>query len=976
MALLNLIDIIDQNTLWPLAGGIHPPQMKQLSNQAPIARLPLADEYWVPLPQVGDSALLAVQVGDQVLKGQPLTQAAGAMYCAAHAPTSGAVTHIEPRASNHASGLPQLTCVIAADGKDNEVSYAPATLASLSKEQVLRRIREAGIAGMGGAMFPSHIKLNPANAIDLLIINGVECEPYITSDDRLMREHAKGIVAGIEIIQQLVHAKRIVIAIEDNKAEAAASMTTAVAQHSALKSLTSVRVIPTKYPSGGEKQLIQILTGQEVPSGSIPAQLGIVVHNVGTSLAIRDAVLDGKPLLERVVTVTGGNLTQNANYWLPIGTPVNHVLRQCGIKDTDNAEVIVGGPMMGYTLFDAAVPVLKGTNCLLVPSIDELSHPQQERACIRCGECAQVCPADLLPQQLFWHAKAQEYDKATAFNLQDCIECGCCAYVCPSDIPLVEYYRVAKAAIRQANADKVQADQAKIRYEARLARLEQEKQEREAKAREAAERRKASMSGDEKDAVAAALARVKAKKAETTPEPASPTPTAASDDKQSQVSAAIARAKAKKAQQADDVAATDTTSTAGDDKKSQVAAAIARAKAKKAQQTDDADATDTGSTANDDKKSQVAAAIARAKAKKAQQADDADATDTASTASDDKKSQVAAAIARAKAKKAQQAGEAESTEATASSMTDDAEDNTNPATDKQAQIAAAVARAKAKKAAEQAADAAEASPAATEKVDDETAPQQSADASKQARVAAAVARAKAKKAQQSTASEAAIEPDDSSATDVDADAVPQQDANDSKQARIAAAVAKAKAKKAGLTDDTETAAEPEAASAMDTETEVASTPTQNVDDSKQARIAAAVAKAKAKKAGLTDDTETAAEPETASVMDTETEVASTPTQNVDDSKQARIAAAVAKAKAKKVLPADAADASTAETKVDSQVEQPANVEPESPTTAEVTATNAATSSAPSAADAKKARVAAAIAKAKAKKALADQENQD
>lgn len=891
---MNLIDIIDQNTLWPLAGGIHPPQMKQLSNQAPLARLSLADEYWVPLPQVGDSALLAVQVGDQVLKGQPLTQAAGAMYCAAHAPTSGTVTHIEPRASNHASGLPQLTCVIAADGKDNEVSYVPATLASLSKEQVLRRIREAGIAGMGGAMFPSHIKLNPANAIDLLIINGVECEPYITSDDRLMREHAKGIVAGIEIIQQLVQAKRIVIAIEDNKAEAAASMATAVAQHSALKSLTSVRVIPTKYPSGGEKQLIQILTGQEVPSGSIPAQLGIVVHNVGTSLAIRDAVLDGKPLLERVVTVTGGNLTQNANYWLPIGTPVNHVLRQCGIKDTDNAEVIVGGPMMGYTLFDAAVPVLKGTNCLLVPSIDELSHPQQERACIRCGECAQVCPADLLPQQLFWHAKAQEYDKATAFNLQDCIECGCCAYVCPSDIPLVEYYRVAKAAIRQANADKVQADQAKIRYEARLARLEQEKQEREAKAREAAERRKASMSGDEKDAVAAALARVKAKKAETTAEPASPTPTAASDDKQSQVSAAIARAKAKKAQQADDAAATD-----------------------------------TGGTASDDKKSQVAAAIARAKAKKAQQADDADATDTASTANNDKKSQVAAAIARAKAKKAQQAGETVSTEATASSMTDDAEDNTNPATDKQAQIAAAVARAKAKKAAAQAADAneapAEATPASTENVAPETAQQQSADASKQARVAAAVARAKAKKAQQSTASEdVTIASANSSATDVDANAAPQRVAN----------------------------------------------------ESKQARIAAALAKAKAKKAELADDTETAAEPETVSPVNTEAAVTSTPTQNVDDSKQARIAAAVAKAKAKKAQQAEAADAPATEAEVDSQVEQPASVEPETPTTADVAPTNAATSPAPSAADAKKARVAAAIAKAKAKKALADQENQD
>ncbi len=834
---MNLIDIIDQNTLWPLAGGIHPPQMKQLSNQTAIARLPLAEEYWIPLPQVGDCALLAVNVGDHVLKGQALTQAAGAMYCAVHAPTSGTVTHIEPRASNHASGLPQLTCVIAADGDDKEVSYDAATLAELSKEQILRRIRDAGIAGMGGAMFPSHIKLNPANTIDLLIINGVECEPYITSDDRLMREHAKGIVAGIEIIQHLVHAKRIVIAIEDNKAEAAASMTTAVAQHNTLKALTSVRVIPTKYPSGGEKQLIQILTGQEVPSGSIPAELGIVVHNVGTSLAIRDAVLAGKPLLERVVTVTGGNLTQNANYWLPIGTPVNHVLRQCGIKDTNTAEVIVGGPMMGYTLFDAAVPVLKGTNCLLVPSSAELTHPQQERACIRCGECAQVCPADLLPQQLYWHAKAQEYDKATAFNLQDCIECGCCAYVCPSDIPLVEYYRVAKAAIRQAKADKVQADQAKIRYEARIARLEQEKQEREAKAREAAERRKASMSGNEKDAVAAALARVKAKKAEQETSEQANTPTAATDDKQSQVSAAIARAKAKKAQQTDDTAGADSTDTA----------------------------------AANDKKSQVAAAIARAKAKKAQQAGDtaaANSTDTA--AADDKKSQVAAAIARAKAKKAQQAGEAVPAEASRTPTASESAEK--PASDKQARIAAAVARAKTKKAQQvdssttsAEAESSAADTEATQSPDTNTEATSNEVDTKQARIAAAIAKAKAKKAQQTESSVASVEAESSTAN---TEAPPSTDSNtkaaptevDAKQARIAAAVAKAKAKKAQQSDATAAEAgeqqqgSPSAAEPTHTSTtaevcpqaETSAEPT--AADAKKARVAAAIAKAKAKKA--------------------------------------------------------------------------------------------------------------------------------
>lgn len=870
---MNLIDIIDQNTLYPLAGGIHPPQMKRLSNQTAISRLPLADEYLVPLPQVGDSALLIVKVGDHVLKGQPLTQAAGAMYSAVHAPTSGTITHIEPRASNHASGLPQLTSVIKADGQDREVAYQPANLAALTKEQLLSRIRDAGINGMGGAMFPSQIKLNPANKIELLIINGVECEPYITSDDRLMREHADGIVAGVEIIQQLLQAKRIIVAIEDNKPEAASAMAAALASNSAVKAVASVRVIPTKYPSGGEKQLIQILTGQEVPSGSIPAQLGIVVHNVGTSLAIRDAVLDGKPLLERVVTVTGNNIKQNANYWLPIGTPITHVLRECGMINTDAAQVIVGGPMMGYTLFDANVPVLKGTNCLLVPAATELNTNAQERACIRCGECAQVCPADLLPQQLYWHAKAEEYDKATAFNLQDCIECGCCAYVCPSDIPLVEYYRVAKAAIRRANADKVQADQAKIRYEARIERLEQEKQAREAKAREAADRRKAVMSGGEKDAVAAALARVQAKKAQQAAESAASTTTTEADTPAPKkpandaIAAAVARAKAKKAQLAssDTAVATKSETTDASDKKSQVAAAIARAKAKKAQMAASDDAVTT-------------------------QADTQKAADTANDANTDEKA-------------------------------------TAPATnDKQAQIAAAIARAKAKKQANAATESqhdnslteqpAKASEPVTATDAEATTAPNAADTAKKARIAAA-------KKSGDTASATPTEP--ANATDL-ADTAPAVDA---KQARIAAAVAKAKVKKAQehAADTVDTAVD---GSSVTNETPVANEPAAPAVDAKQARIAAAVAKAKAKKAQAQTTSadkpaaeaslesqatpapaatveSSAAETTTSGTNNAEATETTDESQNANvppaapaaDSKQARIAAAIAKAKAKK-----------------------------------------------------------------------------
>ncbi|QSX35445.1 electron transport complex subunit RsxC [Shewanella avicenniae] len=827
--------------------------MKHLSNQTPVARLPLAKQFYIPVPQVGDSALLTVKVGERVLKGQPLTKSAGAMFVAAHAPTSGVVSAIAPHASNHASALPELTCIIDADGEDQALQFQTADAKQLSKEQILGRIRDAGIAGMGGAMFPSHIKLRPAAKIELLIINGVECEPYITADDRLMREHAANIVAGIEIIQQLIGARRIVIAIEDNKAEAAKAMATAISQSAELKPIALVRVIPTKYPSGGEKQLIQIITGKEVPSGTIPAQLGIVVHNVGTAYAIRDAVVEGKPLIERVVTVTGGNIEQNGNYWLPIGTPVNHVLQQLKLRSNKQVEVIVGGPMMGYTLPDADVPVLKGTNCLLLPKRNELSSGNYERACIRCGECAQVCPASLLPQQLYWHAKAEEYDKANSFNLQDCIECGCCAFVCPSDIPLVQYYRVAKAAIRKDRAEKVQAEQAKIRYEARLERLEQERLEREAKAKEASERRKAAMSGDQKDAVAAALARVQAKKQVQLSDAAVVEPP--SNDA---IAAAVARAKAKKLQTAETSVVqsnteSDVTSDVTDDKKAQIAAAIARAKAKKSQSTDEvADSAvadseaikaETGA-ASDTKQAQIAAAVARAKAKKAALAaepqptetNDVPATEPVPPTIDDKQAKIAAAVARAKAKKAVQVSCDDTADAESTTQLDTAENSAAvneaaiPADDKQAKIAAAVARAKAKKTAnaqpstEQtpSASPAQSALATTTESDDArahtpvsandnaaVADEASAPAdtgemvnAKQARIAAAVAKAKAKKAaEQANAAMAAehVTPaTDNSGSAIEAAEAPVVEVNeaDAKQARIAAAVAKAKAKKA------------------------------------------------------------------------------------------------------------------------------------------------------------------------------------
>ncbi|BCV58353.1 electron transport complex subunit C [Shewanella algae] len=825
--MLTLLEQLDKGTQWRLTGGIHPPQMKDLSNGSPIGRLPLASEFLLPVPQVGDSAVLEVKVGDRVLKGQALTSGLSAMYLAVHAPTSGIIRAIEQRPSNHPSALPVLTCVLEADGQDQAIDFDQQDIAALSREQILSRIRQAGIAGLGGAMFPAHIKLNPASEIELLLINGVECEPYISADDRLMREHAREILDGIEIVHGLLNPKRVIIAIEDNKPEAVQAMQQALDSCHLPKGSIRITVIPTKYPSGGEKQLIQIITGQEVPSGAIPAQLGIVVHNVGTAFAIREAVCLGKPLIERVVTVTGGNIPKPGNYWVPLGTPIAHILEQSGFTPSGQDTVIIGGPMMGHTLPLIKVPLLKGSNCILVPSASEISPPAEEKACIRCGECAQVCPASLLPQQLYWHSKAEEYDKASAYNLRDCIECGCCSYVCPSDIPLVEYYRVAKAAIKRNHEEKQLAEQAKQRFDARLKRLEAEKQAREAKAKAAADKRRAAMGSGEKDAVAEAMARIKAKKAAEASVVATESPV----EKAVETDSAVIQPKA-------------------DKRKSDVAAAIARAKAKKAaaqgtvpaKEVADA-ATDNaaeGTTPGSDKKAQVAAAIARAKAKKAAAASGQTETGTCET----------------------QDAQASSTQATASEASQTVSDDS-----KQARIAAAVAKAKAKKAAAASestpatdVDGGSAQGAEVNQVASQAAKQATSDDSKQARIAAAVAKAKAKKAATASESTPATDFDGGSAQAAEVNQVASQAAkqvtsDDSKQARVAAAVAKAKAKKAAAASEqpqdkgaanTPVSAESRPPSESTTATEPSSAGSTPSDDSKQARIARAVAKAKQK----------------------------------------------------------------------------------------------------------------------------------
>ena len=481
--------------LFDFDGGIHPPENKHQSNHRPIRKAPLPDELVLPLHQhIGAPSKPVVSTGDTVLKGQIIAEPEGFVSAPLHAPTSGIVKALELRQVPHASGLSELCIVIEPDGKDtwierqslrSELGLSDAD--ALPADEVVERIRNCGIAGLGGAGFPTAVKLHTGDHnIDTLILNGAECEPYITADDMLMREHATEVIRGAVILQGVLTAQRCLIGVEDNKPEAIEALNRAVSDNPEANGVLVV-TIPTKYPSGGEKQLIQILTGKEVPSGGIPASLGIVCQNVATAAAIADAVDHGLPLISRITTVTGDAVRDKGNWEVLFGTPVSHLLNLSGYRAQKRERVVMGGPMMGFALPTTELPVVKTTNCLLAPTEKELPTNNMAMACIRCGMCADACPADLLPQQLYWFSKAQELDKAEQHNLFDCIECGACSYVCPSEIPLVQYYRHSKGAIREERAAAEKAEHARIRYEARIERQEREKAEKEAKRKARAE---------------------------------------------------------------------------------------------------------------------------------------------------------------------------------------------------------------------------------------------------------------------------------------------------------------------------------------------------------------------------------------------------------------------------------------------------------------------------------------------------------
>jgi Na+-translocating ferredoxin:NAD+ oxidoreductase subunit C len=518
-----MLSLLGRRNLWRFHGGLHVPDEKSLSNGRPVEVMPLPEHLVIPLQQhIGAMARPVVAVGERVLKGQLLAQAEGYVSACIHATSSGTLVAIEDRPVPHPSGLSAPCAVIETDGEDEWAALPePMTQYSqLDPAEIRERIRWAGVVGLGGASFPTSVKLNPGpdHRIRTLIINGAECEPYITCDDLLMRERAGDILAGARIMHHLLGRPRILIGIEDNKPEANEAMRFALAETD-MGAYTEIRTIPTIYPSGGEKQLIRILTGKEVPTHAIPARIGIVCQNVGSAAAVADAVLEGRPLLSRIVTVTGRAIAEPRNLEVRIGTPVSALIAYCGGFREAPRKLVCGGPMMGFEIAHPEVPVTKPANCVLALSETEAPDPGPPLACIRCGRCAEVCPANLLPQQLYWHARAKDLDRVQDYNLFDCIECGCCAQVCPSHIPLVQYYRYAKNEVWAREEEKRKAEIARSRHEAKVARIERQERERKARLRQKKESLEGApgqaQSGQDpkKAAIEAAKQRAAAKKA-------------------------------------------------------------------------------------------------------------------------------------------------------------------------------------------------------------------------------------------------------------------------------------------------------------------------------------------------------------------------------------------------------------------------------------------------------------------------------
>ncbi len=500
--------------LWHFHGGLKLRHHKAVSIENKLKDCSLADYYYLPLRQYsGSHSNAIVKVGDKVLKGQCIADSRSPRSSYLHAPTSGKIIEIANHPIVHPSGLADPCIVLQADGNDQWLPLHPfENWQDASQEEILQRIKHAGLVGLGGAAFPTHIKLQrDPQQNKLLIINGAECEPYISCDEILMRERAQDIVDGAAILCKTMGFKQCIIAIEDYRKKTSAIVQETVTHNS---SITLIKV-PTIYPEGGEKQLIRVITGQEIPSGKSPIEQGVVCLNVATVAAIKNAVIDGKPLLSRIVTVTGKGIKTPQNLNVRIGTPIAHVINEAGGYTQQVSRLLMGGPMMGIAVHDDSAPVVKACNCLLALREEDSRPVQAEMPCIRCMECVKVCPAQLLPQQLFWQIQSKNYTQAESYHVSDCIECGCCAYVCPSHIPLVDYYRHAKAEIKFIKRNTEVSNQSKQHFNQRQERLESEKliqQQKRKEKRDNLATMNASKSQDKQQIIADAIERSKRKR--------------------------------------------------------------------------------------------------------------------------------------------------------------------------------------------------------------------------------------------------------------------------------------------------------------------------------------------------------------------------------------------------------------------------------------------------------------------------------
>lgn len=464
-------------------GGLTLGHHKQISCQQPLARARLPERLYIPIGQhQGEVGTLRVEPGQTVTRGQPLMVSDDDFTVPAHASTSGIIGGLVERPASWPPGSSRRCIELISDGQDDCAEPIPlADWSTRDPERIIDHLRAMGLAGLGGAMFPTAAKLRGDwQAIDTLILNGAECEPWISCDEMLMRTRPDAVIKGALILARACRAERVLVAIEDQMGAVEKALEQSRRQHDPDQHIRIVSV-PAIYPEGGERQLIQVLSGQEVPHDGLPQDLGLVCHNVATAAATYDSVIAGRPLTERIVTVTGPGIKQPRNLIARIGTRIGDLVDQSGGYTDQVTRLVLGGSMSGLALPTDDIPITKGSNCILALESDQVARQHPTLPCINCTECVCACPASLLPQLLFKAIAADQDEQAAELNLFDCIECGCCAQVCPSHIPLVDWYRHGKDRLRLKQLDQRRAALARRRHEARQARLEHQQAEREAR---------------------------------------------------------------------------------------------------------------------------------------------------------------------------------------------------------------------------------------------------------------------------------------------------------------------------------------------------------------------------------------------------------------------------------------------------------------------------------------------------------------